>query len=43
MMAIIGQFGPDQHIYSIDESFLFVDGIRDNLTDYAQQMRARVL
>lgn len=42
-MSVIGQFAPDQHIYSIDESFLFLDGIRQNLTDYGQQIRSRIL
>ncbi|WP_321966971.1 translesion error-prone DNA polymerase V subunit UmuC [Burkholderia cepacia] len=42
MMAVIGQFGPDQHIYSIDESFLFLDGVRGELADYGRQIRARV-
>jgi len=43
MMTVIGQYGPDQHIYSIDECFLYLDGVRGNLTDYVQQIRARVL
>ncbi|MGY6257320.1 Y-family DNA polymerase [Paraburkholderia caledonica] len=47
MMAVIGQFGPDQHIYSIDESFLFLDGVAgrsgSSLAGYGQQIRARVL
>ncbi|KKI35994.1 hypothetical protein VI03_24730 [Burkholderia vietnamiensis] len=42
MMAVIGQFGPDQHIYSIDESFLFLDGVRGDLAEYGRQIRARV-
>jgi DNA polymerase V len=43
MMTVIAQFGPDQHIYSIDESFLYLDGVRGNLSDYGQQIRMRVL
>lgn len=43
MMSVIAQFGPDQHIYSIDESFLYLDGVRGDLSDYGQQIRSRVL
>lgn len=43
MMSVIAQFGPDQHVYSIDEAFLFLDGVREDLTAFGQQLRARVL
>ncbi|MHB1333792.1 MAG: Y-family DNA polymerase [Sulfuriferula sp.] len=42
-MRVLAQFAPEQEIYSIDESFLDLTGFRhQNLTDYAQQIRARV-
>lgn len=43
MMTVISQFGPDQHVYSIDESFLYLDGVRGDLANYGQQIRMRVL
>lgn len=43
LMTVIGQFAPEQYIYSIDESFLFLDGLRQNLTEVGHQIRARVL
>ena len=43
MMAVLGQFSPDQEIYSIDECFLGMDGFeRYDLAAYGQRIRARV-
>ncbi len=43
MMAVLGQFSPDQEIYSIDECFLGLDGFaHQDLVDYGRQMRQRV-
>src|SRR5690606_5300867 len=43
MMTVIGRFSPVQEVYSIDESFLDLTGIRDDLTQYGQQIRKEVL
>ena len=42
MMAILGRWGIEQEIYSIDECFLMLDGIGD-LKAHAARMRADVL
>lgn len=43
MMAVLGQFSPDQEIYSIDECFLGLDGFSHlDLVEYGQRMRQRV-
>ncbi len=42
MHAVIGQFSPEQEIYSIDETFLGLDGFRCDLVEYGQQIRQRV-
>lgn len=42
MHSVIGQFSPEQEIYSIDETFLGLDGFRCDLVDYGQQIRQRV-
>ncbi|MBE7423806.1 MAG: Y-family DNA polymerase [Zoogloeaceae bacterium] len=43
MMAVLGQFSPDQEIYSIDECFLGMDGFAHlDLTEYGQRIRAQV-
>ncbi len=43
LMAVIGQFSPEQEVYSIDESFLrFTAGEARNLTALGGQLRARV-
>lgn len=42
MHSVIGQFSPEQEIYSIDESFLNLTGFKRDLIEYAQQMRQRV-
>lgn len=46
MMAILGQFSPVQEVYSIDECFVDLTGMRGvagSLTLYGQAMRERVL
>jgi hypothetical protein len=44
LMAVIGQFSPDQEVYSIDEAFLrFTPGEAAGLTHLGQTLRARVL
>ena len=44
VMSILKQFTPDTEIYSIDESFLKLEGFENyNLSDYGKQIRQRVL
>jgi DNA polymerase V len=44
LMAVIGQFSPEQEIYSIDESFLRFAGFSHwDLTAHGRELRARVL
>ena len=43
MMGVLGQFSPDQEIYSIDECFLGLDGFAHfDLIEYGQQIRQKV-
>lgn len=42
MHAVIGQFSPEQEIYSIDETFLDLTGFKRDLVDYGLQIRQRV-
>lgn len=43
-MSILKQFTPDIQVYSIDESFLKLEGFEDyNLTDYGMLMKNRIL
>lgn len=42
VMSILSNYSPNQEIYSIDECFLDVTGINNNLVDYAQDMRGRI-
>ncbi|MDP2810445.1 MAG: Y-family DNA polymerase [Rhodocyclaceae bacterium] len=43
MMTVLGQFSPDQEIYSIDECFLGLDGFEHiDLIEYGQAIRRRV-
>ena len=43
MMAVLGQFSPDQEIYSIDECFLGLDGFaEEDLVAYGASIRRRV-
>ncbi|MFI5444302.1 Y-family DNA polymerase [Polaromonas sp. UC242_47] len=42
MMSLAAGLGPTQEIYSIDESFIGLDGVRGNLTKRAFDVRARI-
>jgi DNA polymerase V len=43
MMSVLGQFSPDQEIYSIDECFLGLEGFEHyDLVRYGQEIRNRV-
>lgn len=41
-MQTLRQFAPRQEVYSIDESFLEMTGIKRNLTEYGQEIKATV-
>jgi DNA polymerase V len=41
-MHTLRQFAPRQEVYSIDESFLEMTGIKRNLTEYGQEIKAAV-
>lgn len=43
MMSIAAGLGPTQEIYSIDESFIGLDGVRGDLRERALAVRARIL
>lgn len=43
MMSIAAGLGPSQEIYSIDESFIDLTGIRGDVTARARLMRERIL
>ena len=43
MMALAAELGPTQEIYSIDESFLDLEGVPGDLNEIGREMRARVL
>lgn len=43
MMSIAAGLGPTQEIYSIDESFIGLDGVRGNLARRARIIRSRIL
>ena len=43
MMSLAAGLGPTQEIYSIDESFIGLDGVRGDLTDRARRVRNRIL
>lgn len=43
MMSIAAGFGPSQEIYSIDESFIGLEGVRGNLVERGYRVRARIL
>lgn len=44
VMSILGEFSPDQEVYSIDESFLDLTGFTSrDLIQYGQDMRKRIL
>jgi DNA polymerase V len=42
MMSLAAGLGPTQEIYSIDESFIGLDGVRGDLVDRAWKIRARI-
>ena len=42
MMSLAAGMGPTQEIYSIDESFIGLDGVRGDLTARARVVRARI-
>lgn len=43
MMTLVAQFAPRQEVYSIDESFLDLEGVPGDLVAIGRAMRARVL
>ncbi|MFM1907075.1 MAG: hypothetical protein RLZZ591_752 [Pseudomonadota bacterium] len=43
MMSLAAGLGPAQEIYSIDESFIDLTGVRGNLTERSHKIRSRIL
>lgn len=43
IMTLAAGLGPAQEIYSIDECFVLLDGVRGDLADRARRVRARIL
>ena len=43
MMSLAAGLGPVQEIYSIDESFIDLSGVRGNLVDRCHKIRTRIL
>jgi DNA polymerase V len=43
MMSLAAGLGPSQEIYSIDESFIGLDGVRGDLVERSHKIRARIL
>ena len=43
MMAVEARYAPRQEVYSVDESFLDFEGLRDDLTATGRAMRAAIL
>ena len=43
MMSLAAGLGPRQEIYSIDESFIDLSGVRGNLVERSHKIRARIL
>ena len=43
MMSLAAGMGPGQEIYSIDESFISLDGVRGDLSERAKRIRERIL
>lgn len=43
VMTILGDFSPNQEVYSIDECFLDITGFNKDLKTYGQEMRSRIL
>lgn len=43
MMSVAAQMGPEQEIYSIDESFIGLHGVSDDLVQRSHEIRLRIL
>lgn len=43
VMSILADYSPEQEVYSIDECFLYLSGIREELQTYGKKMRIHVL
>ena len=43
MMSLAAGLGPSQEIYSIDESFIGLEGVRGDLVERAHKIRSRIL
>lgn len=43
MMSLAAGLGPTQEIYSIDESFIGLDGVRGDLVERSHKVRSRIL
>ena len=43
MMSLAAGLGPTQEIYSIDESFIGLDGVRGDLVERSHKIRSRIL
>jgi DNA polymerase V len=43
MMSIAAGLGPSQEVYSIDESFIGLDGVRGDLVERSHKVRSRIL
>ena len=43
MMSLAAQLGPQQEIYSIDESFIDLSGVRGDLVERSHKVRSRIL
>lgn len=43
MMSLAAGLGPSQEVYSIDESFIELTGIKGNLVERSQKIRSRIL
>jgi len=43
LMSIAAGLGPEQEIYSIDECFITLDGVRGDLVDRSHRLRERIL
>ncbi|MEY2859722.1 MAG: hypothetical protein RL392_180 [Pseudomonadota bacterium] len=43
MMSLAAGLGPSQEIYSIDESFIDLDGVRGDLVERSHKIRSRIL
>lgn len=42
-MSLAAGLGPEQEVYSIDETFISLDGVRGDLVERSRKLRARVL